>query len=142
MSRLVARTCLLFAAVACAVVGAASNAGAQQLPYPGPFGTGGDFTENEVPTTQPGVDNDGDGYADVSIDANPTGNGISFVQVDAQPGSGDAGDDAVGGTGGGDAGAGLALTGVESELTMAVAMGLLAAGGASVVGSRRRLRSL
>ena len=137
MSRLAARFFMTLAVRALAVVGASPLASAQEaLPYPGPFVNSGDFTLN---ATQPlvGADNDNDGRADgsvpdgSSIDANPAGAGLSFVIVDAQP--------SAGGTGGGDAGAGLAVTGGESELTMALAMGLLAVGGASLVASRRKL---
>jgi LPXTG-motif cell wall-anchored protein len=149
MSRIVARFCLALAVLALAMVGASPLAGAQaqeQLPYPGPFGDGGDFTKNTT-VAETGADNDGDGLADgsvpngASIDANPAGNGISFVAPDVQP-STDPADSTVGGTGGGDAGAGLAVTGVESELTMAAAMGLLAIGGTTLVLSRRRVANL
>ena len=146
MSRLVARFCLALAVLGLALVGASPSAMAQeQLDYPGPFGSGGDFQNNETSPVGPGTDADGDGISDQSvpdgssIDANPAGAGLSFVQANTQPSSDP---DAVGGTGGGDAGAGLAVTGVESEVAMAVAMGLLTVGGATLVTSRRRLSAL
>lgn len=50
------------------------------------------------------------------------------------------GSDAVGGTGGGDASAGLAVTGSSTEAAFAVALGLFALGGSFVVSGRRRVR--
>ena len=46
----------------------------------------------------------------------------------------------TGGTGGGDASAGLAVTGSSSEAAFAVAVGLFALGGSFVVSGRRRIR--
>lgn len=83
------------------------------------------------------ADADADADADeVHTPYNDDHNGLRFVLPDAQPGSGEA---ATGGTGGGDAGAGLALTGTDVEPIIAISAGLLAVGGSALVASRRRL---
>lgn len=66
----------------------------------------------------------------------------AFIVPDAQPGTGgDGTDNAVGGTGGGDASPGLAVTGTEVEPIAAISIGLLALGGSVLVTSRRRLNN-
>ena len=126
MTRVLARLCLLVASLAL-VLGVAP-----QIAFAPDAGA------------QVGVDADGDGFADESVDANPSGGGVSFVPADVQPNpDGDTGnDDVVGGTGGGDASPGLAVTGSEVEPIMAISLGLLALGGSALVTSRRRLHAL
>ena len=101
----------------------------------------GDLEPSDI-VAEDSAEANADGDADADADAgeahtpyNENHNGLRFVVPDAQPGSGEA----AGGTGGGDAGAGLALTGTDVEPIIAISAGLLTVGGSALVASRRRL---
>ena len=96
----------------------------------------GDLVPGDAVEASADADGDADADADEPyVPYNDDHNGLRFVIPDAQPGSGEA----AGGTGGGDAGAGLALTGTDVEPIVAISAGLLAVGGSALVASRRRL---
>lgn len=88
----------------------------------------------QVDESLAGVDADGDDYADVSIDRDPIGDGVHFILPNPVA--------SEGGTGGGDAEAGLAYTGTDVEPIVAASLGLLAVGGSALVVSRRRLSAI
>lgn len=123
MSRAFARLCLMIAALTMVAFAAAPVASAQDI---------GDLVPGDA--VEESADSEGDAD-EPYVPYNDDHNGLRFVVPDAQPGSGEA----AGGTGGGDAGAGLALTGTDVEPIIAISAGLLAVGGSALVASRRRL---
>ena len=124
MSRALARLCLMIAALTMVAFAAAPGASAQDVGNLEPSDLVEDSAEADAGETDA-----------THMPYNEDHNGLRFVTPDAQPGSGEA----AGGTGGGDASAGLAHTGVEVEPIVAVSAGLLAVGGSALVASRRRL---
>lgn len=125
MSRAFARLCLMIAALVMVAAAAAPAASAQEL---------GDLEPGEL--VEDSAEANAEDDADQSqMPYNDDQRGVHFVVPDAQPGSGES----AGGTGGGDAGAGLALTGTDVEPIIAISAGLLAVGGSALVASRRRL---
>lgn len=118
MTRVFARFVLALAALVMAFGVAPQIAAAQDV---------GDLQVGEAAAE--GDDANGDGHADIVGEGFTVGQGVHFIIPDAQPGEG---------TGGGDAGAGLAHTGVETEAGVAIAGGLFAVGAAATVASRRR----
>ena len=79
------------------------------------------------------------GNAPASQNAGAFGFGLNATPGDSTTAVPAAGGD-TGGTGGGDASAGLAVTGSSSEAAFAIAVGLFALGGSFVVSGRRRIR--
>lgn len=133
MTRFFARLCLLVASLALVLAAAPQIASAQ------------DADADADVVVEDNADANADGVVGADEDHrtfvyDPDGGGSYFIVPDAQPGSGDTGNDnAAGGTGGGDAGVGLAVTGTEVEPIAAISIGLLALGGSVLVTSRRRL---
>ena len=131
MSRAFARLCLMIAALFMVAAVAAPAASAQDVGDLEPA----DFVEDSA---EANADGDGDAEGESTETHTPYNddhNGLRFVVPDAQPGDGES----AGGTGGGDAAAGLALTGTDVEPIIAISAGLLAVGGSALVASRRRL---
>ena len=131
MSRAFARLCLMIAALVMVAAAAAPAASAQDVGDLEPS----DFVEDSAEANAD-ADADAEGEStETHTPYNEDHNGLRFVVPDAQPGDGES----AGGTGGGDAAAGLALTGTDVEPIIAISAGLLAVGGAALVASRRRL---
>ena len=131
MSRAFARLCLMIAALVMVAAAAAPAASAQDVGDLEPS----DFVEDSAEANAD-ADADAEGEStETHTPYNDDHNGLRFVVPDAQPGDGES----AGGTGGGDAGAGLALTGTDVEPIIAISAGLLAVGGSALVASRRRL---